>query len=276
MKEYTDLNINKDEIVELFDETPIWSAPFGLKLLDNVKLKKNIKVLDIGFGLGFPLTELAMRLGSSCKFFGIDPSESALKQTYNKIDFYGIENIELIHGIAENIPLDDNSIDLITSNNGINNVSDLEKALSECSRILKNGGQFLQTISLDTTMMEFYNIMESVLNELDMNFEIEKMHKQIYEHRKPLNEFTALLEHHNFSVVNVQHDQFEYKFIDGTTMLNHYFIKLGFLKAWKSIVPVNEQIEIFKLIENRMNKNAERNRFFKLSIPFASIDCIKN
>ncbi|HJO93107.1 MAG TPA: methyltransferase domain-containing protein [Victivallales bacterium] len=271
----SNLNINYNEIVELFDETPIWSAPFGLKLLENVNIKKNLIGLDIGFGSGFPLTELAMRLGKTCKFYGIDPLDSAVKRTCKKIDFYRLTNIELIHGMAEIIPLDDNSLDLITSNNGINNVSDLEKVLSECSRILKSGGQFIQTMNLNTTMMEFYDIMKSVLIGLDMDFELNKMQDQIYKKRKPLKEFTSILEQHNFSILNVLHDQFEYKFTDGTTMLNHFFIKLGFLDGWKDIVPTTKQVEIFKLIENQMNEKANREGCFKLSIPFVLIDCKK-
>ena len=54
------------EFVNTFDELPLWSAPFGLLLLKHVELKPNLKVIDIGSGAGFPLLELASRLGNSC------------------------------------------------------------------------------------------------------------------------------------------------------------------------------------------------------------------
>ena len=269
----TDFYINSDRLVELFDELPIWAAPFGLRLLDNIKMKRNITALDIGFGTGFPLTELAMRLGKSSKIYGIDPWESAIKRTENKIDFYGIENVEIIHGVAEDIPLHSSSIDLIISNNGINNVSNLDKSLSECSRIMKKGGQFIQTMNLNGTMIEFYDTMENVLKELKMDLEVHKMREQIYKKRKPLSELTDMLEQHNFSVENIIQDQFDYKFVDGTTMFNHFFIRLAFLDGWKNIVPTDKQIEVFKRIENKMNEKAEIDEFFKLSVPFALIDC---
>jgi arsenite methyltransferase len=275
MTKYLDSNfdLNSDQLVGLIDELPIWSAPFGLKLLDGIKFRKNITVLDIGFGAGFPLTELAMRLGHSCKVYGIDPWEAGIKRTEQKIKFYGIENVDIIHGVAENIPLEDHSVDLITSNNGINNVSDLDKVLSECSRILKKGGQFLQTMNLDTTMIEFYDILKDVLESFHMEAELTKLQEHIYEKRKPIPEFTGLLEQHNFSVIKVEKDRFEYKFTDGTTLLNHYFIRLAFLDEWKRIVPVNRQKEIFSLIENKMNEKAEKDRYFILSVPFVLIDC---
>ena len=63
----TKYNLDDSKIVSVIDELPLWSAPFGLKLLDKINYRKNITALDIGSGLGFPLLEVAMRLGNSCK-----------------------------------------------------------------------------------------------------------------------------------------------------------------------------------------------------------------
>jgi len=269
----TIFNLESDTLVELVDELPFWSAPFGLKLLAQVRYRKNISILDIGFGTGFPLANLAMRFGESCKIYGIDPWEAGIRRVRKKLDHYGIKNVEIIQGEAENIPLPDNSIDLITSNNGINNVSDQKEVLSECSRIMKQGGQFVQTVNLDQSMIEFYDIMEEVLRSQKMDASIEKMHQHIYSKRKPLNEFIDQIEEHDFINLKVLEDCWEYKFTDGTTMLNHYFIRLAFLESWKSIVPDEKQEEIFAEIEVRMNKQSEKDGLFKLSIPFVVIDC---
>jgi len=277
MKKYlnSEFDLNSDELIEVLDELSVWSAPFGLKLIDKVVLRKGIKALDIGFGVGFPLTELAMRLGNSCKVYGIDPWTAAIKRTGKKLAVYGIENVEILEGVAENIPLPSVSVDLIVSNNGINNVEDLEKVLSECSRIMKTGGQFVLTMNLNNTMLEFYDILEIILQESDMKAEIKKMNQQIYKKRKPLDEFLKLLEKHGFTIKDVDHDQFEYKFVDGTTLLNHYFIRLAFLNGWKSIIPIDKQEFIFNEIEKRMNEKAQTDGFFRLSIPFVVIDCMK-
>ena len=271
----TAFDFNSDELIELFDELPFWAAPFGLKLLENVRMRKNSTVLDIGFGAGFPLTELAMRFGKSSKVYGIDPWEAAIKRAEKKIAFYGIDNVEIIRGVAENIPLGDRSVDLITSNNGLNNVSDLNKTLSECSRIMKSGGQFIQTMNLSETMIEFYDIMEEVLKEYGMQTEIDAMWNHIYRMRKPLEELVSLVEQNGFSVKKVIKDQFNYTFADGSTVLQYYFIRLAFLDSWKNIVSKDKQAEIFEIIENKMNKIAEDQGFFKLSIPFAVIDSEK-
>ena len=269
-------NLNSDKSVDLLDELPLWSAPFGLKLLDKIKFMKGLTALDIGFGTGFPLTELAMRLGSTCKVIGIDPWKTAINRTNRNIQFYEINNIEIIEGSAEDIPLESSSVDLIVSNNGLNNVNDLEKALYECSRIIKSKGQFIQTINLDSTMIEFYDILGSLLSELNMNSELEKMKEHIYQKRKPLHEFIEKIKKNCFSVKEVVKDKFDYKFTDGTTMLNHYFIKLAFLDEWKKIIPIEKQTQIFRELELRMNNKAEKDGFFKLSVPFAVIDAEKN
>ncbi|MCW8961437.1 MAG: hypothetical protein OQK29_07725 [Ignavibacteriaceae bacterium] len=75
----TNCNLNDSEVVSVIDELPLWSAPFGLRLLDKINYRKNITALDIGSGLGFPLLEVAMRLGDSCKVYGIDPWEAAVR-----------------------------------------------------------------------------------------------------------------------------------------------------------------------------------------------------
>ncbi|MFA6599080.1 MAG: class I SAM-dependent methyltransferase, partial [Ignavibacteriaceae bacterium] len=164
MKKYLTHNLDVNKLINVLDELPLWSAPFGLKLLDAIDYKPSIVVLDIGFGTGFPLTELAMRLGESSTIYGIDPWKEAIVRAKNKIDSYGITNITIIEGVAESIPLDNKSIDLIVSNNGINKGKNIHKVFSECSRVLKPGGQFVQTMNLDKSMFEFYSLLESILS----------------------------------------------------------------------------------------------------------------
>jgi arsenite methyltransferase len=267
------LSLDSPENVKYFDELPLWSAPFGLRLFDQVRLKKNITALDIGFGTGFPLTELAMRLGKSCTVYGIDPWDAAILRTQGKLEHYGIENVKIIRGVAEDIPLKDGSVDLIVSNNGINNVADLRRVLSECNRIMRVKGQFVLSVNLDSTMVEFYSVMEQVLTELDMTEEISRIKEHVYSKRRPLPELTNLLEQNGFTVRGIVKDQFDYHFTDGTTLLQHFFIRLAFLPSWKNIVPAHRQDEVFGKIERILNEQAGLTGQCNLSVPFVVIDC---
>jgi len=271
----TGFNLDDYGLISVLDELPFWSAPFGIKLLEKVIPGKNMNVLDIGFGTGFPLTELAMRFGDTCKVYGLDPWKTAAARAREKIISFGIKNVELLDGVAENIPLQSQIIDLVVSNNGLNNVADLDKALSECARVLKTGGQLVFTMNLKDTMIEFYNVMQSVLTAHGLTSAIDAMIQHIYQKRKPLEEVNSLLLKHGFSVNSIEHDQFSYTFTDGTTMFRHFFIRLAFLDAWKEIVPLEKQEMIFNEIETEINQIADKEGFFRLSIPFVEIGAIK-
>lgn len=275
MKNYLSNDFDFARYVNVSDECSIWSAPFGLKLLDYIDYKLNISAIDIGFGTGFPLTEIALRLGESSTVYGIDPWTDAIARAYKKIEFYRIKNIKIFEGVAESIPLKNDSVDLIVSNNGINNVSDINKVISECSRIIKSGGQFVQTMNLDKSMFEFYGQLERVLSDLHMKTEIELMRQHIYEKRRPLDEMISMIQAHGFMIKDLEHDQFNYKFSDGTAMLNHYFIRLAFMDSWIKILPENKLEQIFDTIEIRLNEQAKKTGGIKLSIPYVLINSIK-
>lgn len=57
---YTKVKANDAALVSAQDDLPLWSAPFGLMLLDHIQLRPKIEALDIGFGSGFPLLELIL------------------------------------------------------------------------------------------------------------------------------------------------------------------------------------------------------------------------
>jgi hypothetical protein len=65
----------------------------------------------------------------------------------------------------------------------------MDRVLSECSRAIKSGGQFVQTMNFDKTMIEFYNQLENVLSEMNLYKEIEMMYKNIKQKRPPLHDF---------------------------------------------------------------------------------------
>jgi ubiquinone/menaquinone biosynthesis C-methylase UbiE len=216
-----------------------------------------------------------MRLGESSTVYGIDPWKKAIERVNKKVDYYGIKNIKIIEGIAESIPLGNDSIDLITSNNGINNVKDIDKALSECSRIIKKGGQFVQTMNLDKSMFEFYGQFESVLSDLHLEKEIDLMHQHIAQKRPSLDSIISMIQKHGFVVKDLEHDQFDYKFTDGTAMLNHYFIRIAFMDSWIKLLPTEKVEQVFDAIEFRLNEQSQKLGCFKLSIPYIMINALK-
>lgn len=276
MKNYLHTTFTHGSLAEFYDEFPIWSAPFGLKLLDKVDYKSGITALDIGSGTGFPLIEVAQRLGEGSLVVGIDPWEEGIKRIHQKISHFGLTHVKILKASAESIPLEDQGVDLIVSNNGINNVNDLDSVYAECSRVLKPGGQFVHTMNLDKTMFEFYGELEKVLSGLEMEREIDLMRQHIYRKRRPLEEIMNLLNMHGFVIKELEHDQFRYKFSSGTAMLNHYFIRLAFMESWIAILPEDRVEQVFDRVEKRLNDLSRILGGITLSIPFVVINAIKN
>ena len=268
---HSNLDINCKELANVYDEAPLWSAPFGLALLRSIKWRKQITALDIGYGTGFPLTELAMRLGNSSHVYGIDPWQAVQPRVRQKLDCCGINNVTLLSGSAEDIPLEPRCVDLVVSNNGLNNVADWRTALSECARVLRPGGQFVQSLNCPETMSGFYSVLESVLRDAQLLAECQQMHEHIYEKRKPVQEWIDEMQARHLGVRNVKRDVFEYQFADATAFFNHFFIRLAFLDTWKALVPENRQSELFGVIESRLNEKAGPHGLH-FEVPFVVID----
>ncbi|MBI5474290.1 MAG: class I SAM-dependent methyltransferase [Ignavibacteriae bacterium] len=259
-------------LLNVFDDLPLWSAPFGLKLLDQVKLKGRMNVLDIGFGSGFPLLELAQRLGDSCRVFGIDPWTAGIQRARTKADQMQVENVEVIEGVAEQMPFADEFFDLIVSNNGINNVSDQSKAVAECARISKRGGQFLLTVNLPGTMREFYNVYEETLASTGRLEEVRRLNEHIAAKRKPTSFMMELLTKHGFAIVKATEDSFTMRFLDGSALLNHFFLRLAFVEPWQQILAAEDVPIIFDRLEENLNTLARQQGELRLTIPFVCID----
>lgn len=268
-------DLNDPSFISILDELPLWSAPFGLKLLDTVRYRPKMKVLDVGCGTGFPLIELANRLGTSCQVYGIDPWKGAIERIGLKIKIQNLTNVTVIQNNAEQLPFNDNYFHLIVSNNGINNVADPKAVLAECFRVSRRNAQLVITVNLPATMIEFYETFEATLKELGKFNEINKLRAHIYEKRKPLDTKLNMIRNAGFEIFRVHEESFTMRYVDGTAMFNHFFIKLAFLDNWKNIVSPEDCKPIFKILEEKLNKVSNSRGALNLTIPYVCIDCWK-
>ncbi|MGD0296150.1 MAG: arsenite methyltransferase [Bryobacteraceae bacterium] len=98
-------------------------------------------VLDLGSGGGIDVLLSARRVGPSGKAYGLDMTDEMLVLARQNQLKSGIDNVEFLKGEIENIPLPDNSIDVIISNCVINLSADKDSVLREAFRVLKPGGR---------------------------------------------------------------------------------------------------------------------------------------
>ena len=99
-------------------------------------------VLDLGSGGGIDVLLSARRVGPAGKAYGLDMTDEMLALARENQRKAGVSNVEFLKGEIENIPLPDNSVDVIISNCVINLSSDKSRVLHEAFRVLKPGGRF--------------------------------------------------------------------------------------------------------------------------------------
>ncbi len=106
------------------------------------KLSPGETVLDLGSGGGIDVLLSAKRVGPTGKAYGLDMTDEMLALANENKRKAGATNVEFLKGEIENIPLPDNSVDVIISNCVINLSADKDRVLREAFRVLKPAGRF--------------------------------------------------------------------------------------------------------------------------------------
>jgi len=269
-----EVNYKTPEFGDLYDELPLWSAPFGLMLLEHVPMRPGMTILDVGAGTGFLSIELAQRCGADTVVIAVDPWEAAMKRLIRKLDHLGLRNVRTLVQDAATIDLPDASVDLIVSNLGINNFDNAEAVLRTCFRVARPGASLVLTTNLVGHMNEFYEAYRSVLVELGFAGQLPALDAHI-SRRATVTSVLTLLERAGFTFVEAVTDSFRERFVDGSALLRHHFIRLGFVPGWKSIAPEGSVEKTFAALEHRLNTIAAKHGELSLTIPAACIQACK-
>lgn len=105
------------------------------------EIRKGDTILDLGSGAGLDCLLVAKKVGPTGKVIGVDVTPAMVKRARHNAKKYGATNVEFKVGDIENLPIADNSIDLIISNCVFNLVDSKDRAFSQAYRVLKTGGR---------------------------------------------------------------------------------------------------------------------------------------
>ena len=265
------LDWENKEVVNIFDEVTLWSAPFGRLLLENMPMVVGATIVDIGFGTGFPLIELSQLFGSKSKIYGIDIWEEGINRTKEKIKTLEIANIQIINESAINIRIEDNQVDLVTSNLGVNNFEQKEKVYQEIKRILKEGGKLCLTTNPIGTFEELFEIFASIFKEMNLDQESNQL-KDYIAHRNTQIGIVSELEQYGFKLVKSKSDFTYLRFVDGEALLNHSLIRIGFRSSWEKMVREEYKESFFEKLIHRINHLIATHGEFKMTIPMLYLE----
>lgn len=105
-------------------------------------LKPGETVLDIGCGAGFDSLIAAQQVGPSGRVIALDMTPEMLRKAESGAREMGLTNVQFRQGLAEKLPVEDESIDVVISNGVINLCPDKMAVMGEIHRVLKPNGRF--------------------------------------------------------------------------------------------------------------------------------------
>lgn len=105
------------------------------------ELREGERVLDLGSGGGIDVLLSARRVGPTGRVFGLDMTDEMLALAQRNKQEAGVENVEFLKGVIEDVPLPQASIDVVISNCVINLAADKRAVFAEIARVLRPGGR---------------------------------------------------------------------------------------------------------------------------------------
>jgi arsenite methyltransferase len=131
-----------DELIDKGTEAAI-GASLGCGVPTAVAdLQEGETVLDLGSGAGADVLISARRVGPTGKAIGLDMTDEMLDLARRNATDAGLENVEFVKGYLEDLPLADESVDVVISNCVINLSGDKSTVVREAARVLRHGGRF--------------------------------------------------------------------------------------------------------------------------------------
>ena len=268
-------DLNDPALASVFDELSFWSSRFGALLLNNIELRRNLKILDLGCGNGFPSFELANLLGASCHVTGMDVWREGLNRARLKQRFHKLPNLSFLEADGARMPFRDSTFDVIVSNLGVNNFTDPATVLAECLRVAHAGGSLYLTTNVKGHFAQFYKVFSDVLREMNKTAYLDRLAANEM-HRGTKESLTDQLHNVGFKVNRTIEESFDMRFLDGTAVLNHSLTKIGFLDGWRSVVDPIDERAVFERIEERLNEEAERSGELRMTVPMLFIEGTKS
>jgi arsenite methyltransferase len=206
---------------------------------------------------------MTQRFGEDSKIYGMDIWESGLKKCQEKIRVLDLKNVTIFEQDASTIPLENNSIDLITSNLGINNFEQKEVVLAECLRVLKKEGHLSIATNTMETFKELFDIFSAVIKEEKIDIDPNLFTKNRGTKESIIDEIEAI----GFTCSKIVSSQTNMRFTNAMAVLDHRLIRIGFMASWEGIIPEKKQKIFFEKVLFKIDDVIQKEGEFRMGIP---------
>lgn len=148
-KSCCDSSAGTREIIKIYSEKELALVPEEVKKSNCAcgnpvaiaELKPGQVVLDLGSGAGLDVLLASQKVGHGGRVIGVDATDEMVIKADKVVKSMGLRNVEFRKGFIENLPVEDNSVDVVISNCVINLVTDKERVFREAYRVLKSRGK---------------------------------------------------------------------------------------------------------------------------------------
>jgi hypothetical protein len=120
-------------------------------------------------------------------------------------------------------------------------------------------------------MAELDHVYAETLRQLGREADLPALERHV-DHRASVESLTTLLEGAGFRVVRIHRETETMRFLDGSALLRHSFIRLGFLDGWKGVVPATGRAAVVAALEEALDRRAEAEGGLALTIPMACVE----
>lgn len=145
-------------------------------ILEALSIEADFKIIDVGCGAGDLVVELSKALGDGGRVFALDPSKDQLEEARNRCS--GFPNVIFFQCFAENIELENDVCDVVTSTQAFEYMKDVDKALAESTRVLKPGGVFVN-VSILWDYFRFYGAEQKLNDRIHDAFKAHCYHQML-------------------------------------------------------------------------------------------------
>ncbi len=187
-----------------------------------------------------------------------------------KAEARGLANVQPHVADAADLVLPDSSVDVVVSNLGVNNFADPDRVLRVCFRAAKPGATLVLSTNVAGHMAELYDAYRTVLTTLGRADRIDLLAEHVA-HRGTVRSLTGMVARAGFLVEQTTASSFHMRFADGSALLRHHFIRLGFLDAWKAIAPPDLVPETLAALARELDHIAAREGGLSLTIPIVCL-----